>query len=461
MAVGSISIAGLVSGFDTDAIIEKLTSLQQQPLDELDAQKKDLSAKKQATLDFNTRLLALQTSVERLTTPSLYQTRSATSSDTAVFRATATTGNDVGSFTLSVEQLATQHQLISQGYSSSKETVGTGTVTLQVGAVSYSPITIDSSNNTLEGLRDAINAANYGVRASILDDGSAGSGKRLVLTSDTSGKDGQMTATFNLSGGTAPTTSDLQVAQNAKVKLGTGANAIDIESSTNTLSSVVPGVTLTLVKAEPGVAKTLSVANDSSAVRTAVEGMLSSYNQMNTYLREQFAYDPDSESVGALFGNRTAQMVQGQISNALLRTANVDGDYASLNALGISVDKTGTLAITDNAKFTAALAKPGELEKLFSDSESGVATRLKTVLKNATDSVTGSVTSATNSVQKQLDALEESRAALQTRLESAKNTLLEQFSAMESALGTLKSQASMLSAQLGSTSLLSYGSQSK
>ena len=460
-STGSISIAGVVSGFDTDSIITKLTNLQQKQLDELDAQKADLTTKKTSMLDLNTRLLALQTSAKKLGSKTLYQTRTATASDTTVFRATATTGNDVGTFNLSVEQTATQHQLISQGYGAGSDPVGKGTVTLQVGSTTFAPITINEDNNTLEGLRDAINSAGYGVRASILDDGSGATPKRLVLTSDTFGADGKITATFNLSGGTAPTTSDLQAAQNAKIKLGTGANAVAIESSSNTLTNVVPGVTINLLKADPGVSKTLTLTNDTGSVRTAVEGMISSYNQLNDYLRAQFQYDPEAETVGALFGNSSAQRVQGQIQSALLRSTYVQGaDYSSLNAIGIKIDKTGALSIADEAKFSAALAKPEELQKLFGGTD-GVATRLQGVLDKATNAVSGSITSASNAFQKQIDALAESRVSLEERLQAQKDALTEQFSAMESALASMKSQSSIIAAQLGSASLLDSGSSSK
>lgn len=458
MALGSVSIGGIVSGFDTDSIIEKLTELQKRPLEELDAREGDLNSKLQATLDFNTRLLALKTRADKLSSSSLYQTRTATSSDPTVFTATATGGKDVGNYTLSVERLATQHQLISQGYADETDEVGTGTVTIQVGTATYDALTLDEDNNTLEGLRDAINEAGYGVRASILDDGSSTSPKRLVLTSDTSGEDGEITVTFDLSGGTAPTTTDLQAAQNALVKLGTGASAVEIESSKNTLTTLVPGVTVNLLKAEPGVTRTLTVNSDTGALRKAVEDTLTSYNQINTYLREQFAYDPKAETVGALFGDRTAQTVQGRLGNALLRSAWVDGEYSSLNEIGITVDKAGALSITDSDAFSKALANPAELQKLFADEDNGVATRLASVLKQATDTVSGTLTTAQNSFKKQIEALDQSRVALEERLANAKAALIDQFTRMESALGSLKSQSSMLAAQLGSMSLLSTGS---
>ena len=80
------------------------------------------------------------------------------------------------------------------------------------------------------------------------------------------------------------------------------------------------------------------------------------------------------------------------------------------------------------------------------------------MLKQATDTVSGTLTTAQNSFKKQIEALDQSRVALEERLANAKAALIDQFTRMESALGALKSQSSMLAAQLGSMSLLSTGS---
>lgn len=461
MALGTLSISGLVSGFDTDGMIAKLTELQQKPIQQLEAQKVDLNKKLTSFLDFNTRLLALKTRADKLSSDSLYEARTATTSDSSVFTVSATPGEDVGTFTLSVEQLATQHQVISQGFASASTQVGQGTVSISVGAVSFDPIVIDSGNQTLAGLRDAINEAEIGVRASIFDDGSGATGQRLVLSSLTTGSDGQIAVSFNLNGGTTPAVSDLQVAQDARIRLGTGGNAVEVTSSENTFTSLIPGVTLNLVKADPGVAKTLNVASDRGAARKAVEDTLTTYNQLNTFFRDQARYDETTKSTGILFGNRTVQAVRARLSAALTQPANVGGEYRSLGEIGISVDSLGALSVSDPAAFEQALKNPEDLQKLFNDETNGLVTRLNRELERATDVVNGSVTVASSTIEKQIEGLSETEALLKARAKRTEDNLLAQFVALESALSTMQSQSSRVAAQLSSLAELNLSKKKK
>ena len=128
----------------------------------------------------------------------------------------------------------------------SATTIGTGSFSITA-AGQATAITVDSSNNTLAGLRDAINRANTNVRASIVQDGD--NSYRLMVSSKESGTANALTISSSLAGGTAPTFSNLQAAQDATVKLGTGSNAITVTRSSNLVGDLIPGVTLNLVTA--------------------------------------------------------------------------------------------------------------------------------------------------------------------------------------------------------------------
>src|SRR5206468_3274546 len=191
-----------------------------------------------------TRLLAIRDAVSDLATSSFFSQRTATSSKSDVLTATAATGATAGDYVVSVESLARAHQEMTQSFADiDSTTVGSGTLTLTAGGKTTT-VTVDSSNNTLRGLRDAINAANGTVRASIIQDGDASF--RLMISSKETGTANAITLNSTLSGGTTPTFTDLQAAQDAKVKLGDGPNAITVVRGTNAVQDLIPGVTLNL-----------------------------------------------------------------------------------------------------------------------------------------------------------------------------------------------------------------------
>lgn len=115
-------------------------------------------------------------------------------SGTGVTAAT-TSKAEAGTYTLQVTQLAQAQSLTTDGVASKTTALGTGTLTLQVGTADAVTITLDSTNNTLEGIRTAINASGAGVTASIANDGSD-TPYRLVLTSDSTGTESAMTVTY-------------------------------------------------------------------------------------------------------------------------------------------------------------------------------------------------------------------------------------------------------------------------
>lgn len=460
MAVTSTSnsgfqVSGIISGLDTDGIIQSLIDIEKAPLTTLDQREAQFNNELTAWRSLNTRLLAMDTTASRLTSDSLYESRKAALSDTAVATVTATAGKDLGTFSLSVESLATRHQQISQGFAETTSAVGTGTITIKIGSAQFSPITIDSANSTLAGVRDAINQANVGVTASIVDSGEAAGSDRyhLILNSKNTGTKGTMDIAFNLNGGTAPSLSDLQTAQDATVKLGKGANAVTITSSSNTISDVLPGITLDLKQAKPGESLDLTIASDRSATRTAVTNFLGQFNAMSDFFSEQFDYDASTGESGTLFGNSSLIALQDQLSNTVTSTRYVKGDYYSLAQIGITLDQGGHLAITDEAAFSKALENPESLKALFNDSNHGVITKTRKLIDQTKTVSTGLVDIQEKSINTELEAIHDKRLNILRRADATELLLRQQFAAMETALAALRSQSSQLASQISSATV--------
>ena len=195
----TLSSPGIGSGLDINGIVSKLMSIESQPMTKLQTEGKNLQTQLSAVGQLQSLMSSFQDAVKPLTQSSSYQQTSAVSSDSLSVGASTGTGAVTGTYSVNVSAVASAQTLVSaQGqFTASTDTVGTGSITLRLGTwnaglTSFTPqtgssdvvIPIDSTKNTLAGIRDAINAANAGVTASIVTDSS---GARLALASTATG----------------------------------------------------------------------------------------------------------------------------------------------------------------------------------------------------------------------------------------------------------------------------------
>lgn len=454
-STGSIfNFSGIGSGFSTDTILQKMLDVVKAPIQGYQTRQASITQEQSAWRNINTRVLGLGTAADALKSDDVYQSRQAASSDATILTATAGAGQAHGNYTLSVESLAQNHQQISQAYAASDSVLGTGSITVKVGSGTFNPITIDSSNNTLSGIRDAINKAGVGVAASIIDAGeAAGSSRyRLSLSSNTSGSSGQIDATFSLSGTSTPVMSDLVAAQDAHVKLGTGASALDIYSSSNTITNALDGVSLNLVSASPGKTINVNVTQNTAPARQAVQNFLDQYNALSDVFKSNNSYDSTTQTSGVLFGDSTMQSLQGDIISKVTASRDVGGGLNSLTSMGITLDDKGKLSITDTAAFEKALANPTDMKKLFTDSNNGIATNMRSFVDQQTSVVNGTIFLEDKRLTDQFDDLTASIARVNDSASRTETRLREVFLNLETALSSIKSQSTAISAQLGSLS---------
>ncbi len=279
-------------------------------------------------------------------------------------------------------------------YAATADTFKTGTLSVSIGGGAAVNIAIDSSNNTLAGIRDAINDADAGVTASIINDGTT---NRLVLASKTSGSVGAIGVTVTDNGGAgippAPpyALSSLasaslvttQAADNANLTI----NGIAITRSTNTISDAIDGLTLNLAKgtlATPGTA-TVTVAKNTGAVTSAVNAFVKAYNDAIGQIKSMTAYDAANKKASVLTGDSTARSIQSQLSNLVqANITGIAGGISRLSDIGIALQKDGTLT-TDSSKLSAALADPDkDVASLFTQTTSGnqgIAVRFNAALR--------------------------------------------------------------------------------
>ena len=172
-------------------------------------------------------------------------------------------------------------------------------------------ITIDSSNNTLSGVRDAINASNASVTASILKNGD---NYQLLLVSENSGASNSMSLTVTGDGDSVNTDNSglSQLSYNpsnahlTQSRAGGNAaftfNGLSVVSASNTVTDVIDGVSLTL-QSQTTSDITLNVTNDSAGIIDKIQAFVDGYNDYANLTRDLVAYNADTGEAGILQGD--------------------------------------------------------------------------------------------------------------------------------------------------------------
>lgn len=395
-----ISTAGVGSGLDIESIVSSLMAVEQKPLTLVSTQKTAYQSKLSAYGTMKSALTTFQTAVTALSTSAKFNAQTATSANTANFTATANGSATIGDYAVTVNQLAKSQKIAMDGVTNVTDVIGTGTLTIGFGTftpavvspatpASFTPnaakadltITIDSSNNTLAGVRDAINAANGSVSATIVNDGSS---NRLVITSKDTGEvnslkitvaddDGVSTDATGLSklaydplatAGSGKNMTQMQEAKNALLDI----DGISIVKSSNTINDAVAGVTLNLLKTSDSAAVNLAVATDQAKIKESVTAFVDAYNKVNDTMRNLTKYDESGTSSGKLLGDATARSVISKIKAVVTQTVDTGGTLTSLSDIGVSFQRDGKLAL-DSTKLTNAVTNHfSEIANLFATS---------------------------------------------------------------------------------------------
>jgi len=348
---GALTSPGIGSGLDVNTIVSKLMSVEQHPLTLLDAKRSsyqvDLSAYGTLTSLFG----AFQGAMQNLSDATAFQGITANTADASIFTATAAKTAAPGNYTVSVTNIAQAQVQAATGIASAQAASSTGTLTIQVGTGAAKTVTIDTSNNTLEGLRDAINAAAAGANATVINDGSASPYKLLLSATDT-GAANTIQITNSLSAGELHDT----IASLAEVRPGKDAaltvNGVAVKSAANSVSAVIPGITLNVIKAGD---TTLAVTRDVSSVQGAVGQFVNAYNNVNDTIAKLTAYNAATKQGGPLLGDSVAQNLQTRIRSILTNSvAGTGGTLTTLSQIGVAFQKDGSLAV-DNTKLNNAI----------------------------------------------------------------------------------------------------------
>ena len=446
-----ISSTGIGSGLDINSIVTSLTTAKAAPeTNALNRSKTTLTAEVSAFSTFNTALATFQATLATLQDSTKLASRTATLADTTIATATATSSAVAGQYSIQVQNLATAASLSSQPIASATSNIGTGTLTIAVGGVSTS-ITIDSTNNTLQGIAATINSApnNPGVSASII---TTTAGARLVLSGTAtgaantikvtqSGGDGGLAALQYDPANGLNNLTQTQAALNANFSV----NGYAATSAGNQVSGVISGVTLNLVKATAAnTPTTLTVGNDTQGAQTSISTFVTALNGLQTSIHSLTGYDAKTQTAGPLLGNQTLLSFQNQLSKILGQVnSGIASGPNSLAALGITANTQGTFSTNSTTLGNALTASVDSVAKLLSG-PNGIATQLNTFVTQYTQAG-GLLDTISNSLQTSLTNIAKQQADLTARMAVYSATLTSEYNAMDTAVALLKQTQTYLS----------------
>ena len=470
-----VAVTGTGSGLDIDGLVASLVAAEQVPAEaRLNAREASLTSLSTSFSSAKSAVSDFEAAANKLALASTFSQFTTSSSDTTKATISATSSASLGSYQLAVTNLASAQTLASGTFSATTDTLGTGTLTIAIGTPSYTgstyssftqtssvDITIDSTNNTLAGVRDAINSAGAGVNASILKNGDD---YQLLLVSEETGlsKSMSLTVSDNEGGDTDASGLSRLAFNNSGSQLtqyAAGANAnfsingLSVSSASNTVTDVIDGVTLNLLSATSS-AITIEVKTDTDTIVADVQAFVDKYNAYATLFKDLTKYDATTGSAGVLQGDSIARSVMSQIRSELGKSVTgLTGSYRSLSDVGISIDKSGVMTFAQTTFKTAFAAAPAEVTGVFASTTvsgtvvEGVAEKLETLMEGFLVSTTGIFDSRISSLSTQLSAISDDRADLARRMQSLEDRYFAQLNAMDSLLAEIETTGDFLTQQ--------------
>jgi flagellar hook-associated protein 2 len=448
-----MAVASSSTVLDVPTLVSQLMAVERQPIDKLNTQISSYQTKISTFGTLSGLVSSFQTAVQGLNAS--LQNYSATASDSSVFSASAASTASAGTYSLSVSKLAQAQNLVAAGQASDSSAISStaSTVTFTVGGTSTN-VQI-AAGATLQDIRTAINAANLGVTATIVNDGS-GTPYRLALTANATGASNAISSITVQAGGDTSINSLLAynptanppasftmtqsvAAQDAAFTL----NGIAITSASNTVGNAIQGVTITL-KNTTATPATLTVARDTGAINTAASGFVDAYNALTSQLRSRSAYGSATSAAPALAGDGTVRLMLDQL-RGIFTTPASGGTLTYLSQVGITSRTDGSLTL-DSSKLNSAMASNfSDVSNLFS-SASGFATRLDAWATSVVQAG-GLIDTRTKSLNTSIQGYNDQISRLEVRMTALQKQYTTTYSNLNMLLSNMNATSAYLTSQ--------------
>lgn len=435
-----------LSGFnniDFGSIVTALMTQASLPLTALQNSQVALQTKVSTFSTLATQIAGLQSAAASLADPVTTSAFAGSSSDPTALGVTTSSSARAGHYDVIVNEVARAQVTVS----TSSVTDPAATVVATGGTVTIGGVAVTlSGDTTLQGLADAINGTTgIGVTAAVLHTGD--NQYRLALTSTDTGAAHAFTVTNGLTGGAGVTFAGNAVTATDASLL---VNNVTVTSSSNTITDVVPGLTLTALKKDPAATISVDVVPDSAGLKTRVQAFITAYNSLAQFTADQrtAAGTGDTGSIGR---DPMLSQLRSALRTALLGTHGT-GTISKLAEIGVEFTQTGTLQLNDTVFDTAITDHAADVQAVFAGT-SGVFPAIQTMLDEYSPS-TGYISTATDQLNAQIQRMTTQILNMQDRLATQRIALQQEFAAADAAIKALNNQSGALSnfsASLGSS----------
>lgn len=429
---------------DFQATLDKAVQVANIPVTLLQSQDSMVLQKESALGTLSTAVANLATSLTSLGTLSSNQALGATSSDSSIVSATANGATAATSYTInsitSLAAAASERTTNPYADSSSTPVSSTGEMELVAGSFDQK---FAVTTNTLVGLRDQINSMNAGVTASIL---TTSGGNYLSIAANSTGA-----STLKLIDDPNGTPSNILTGTNQGSDAVFSLNGINVDQTTNTVNSVIPGVTLSLLNTTPTTAPvTISLQSDPTQLSSALQDLVTNYNALATAINAQ-----TGQSGGALAGDSVIAQLQTALRQMTSQTSST-GTIQSLSDLGITFDNSGQASFDQTAFSSLDSTQISDAFKFLGSATTGLAGFAQTFTQYS-DPISGIIQSEVGGLKQQDTDLQAQIGTLNTRISSMQATLTQQLEAADALQAELQQQQTNVGAALQGVSLVLYG----
>jgi flagellar hook-associated protein 2 len=431
---------------DFQAIMDRALQLGSLPLRQLQNQQADLQERKVLAGNLSAAVAELTSSISSLGTLGDNQALTAKSSNTAAVTATVTGASQATSYTVtdisSIARAASESSLTVYPDASATAVSTTGTVRLTVGS-QHVDLTLAPGKNNLQGVRDAINAANAGATATIL---TTTAGAYLSVASNNLGA-----TTLTLTDDPTGANTNLLTSTNQGANTVFVLNGVPVSEPSTQINNVVPGLTLSITaKTTPGETIDITLQSDRSKLSSALQGIVSRYNSVATQVNAQIG-----PTAGLLSGNSIIRETRAAMTRLVNHRAS-SGSVLSFAELGISLSQTGQMSF-DGSRINGL--SDSQLQDAFEFVSSGVAglANVKAAFSQLSSPTDGIIRAQINQFTAADQRISRQVTDMTTRLNLMQTTIQAQLQAADAALARLESQQNVLTASIESLNYTTYG----
>lgn len=448
--MSGITSLGIGSGLDLSGLLDQLKDAEREKLAPIVRQRQSYESKISAFGQLEGRLAQLRDAADAMRDPALFE-RVTTNTEGAAVNAAAGSSAAAGSYDVNVTDLAKAYSIATQGIADKQSPLGAGTVSLTLVNGDSLEVTLQAGASSLEDLRDAINAENGGVRASIINDGGA-SPHRLVLASATTGTEAAI-ASVDFGALAAELSLDAATEVEA-VNASLTVNGVVVSSQTNQIEEAIQGVTLTL--SETGQAS-VEVSSDTDGIKEEIKKFISAYNSFNQIAKSLTSYNAETGQSGQLMGNATLRNVQSGLRSIMTGSVSAEGVSGTLSTMGIELQLNGSFKVNDEKLDQLLQQSPEQLQAFFAggDQSDGLAGLMEERLDQMLGSK-GLMDNATNGLKTSIASLEQRYQRMESSIEATIERYRVQFTQLDGLIANMNStsnylaqQFDMMNAQLG------------